>query len=162
MTAPSITLNDVQMAAHSQGRGSPLWQDCALPPVRGYFVYGQGSDWFPRQRFLPSRLGRRFRASALFSADRSGCRRPVAALDVEQSKNGYKAIQLLNKTDSELSNTIAEQKATQDGVNKETASQIKQNAQSISTVVTNLGSTDVANSRRCNPYLRCPLFRHGL
>ena len=70
----------------------------------------------------------------------------VAALDVEPSKNGYKAIQLLNKTDSELSNTIAEQKETQDGVNQETASQIKQNAQSISTVVTNLGSTDVKNS----------------
>ena len=70
----------------------------------------------------------------------------VAALDVEPSKNGYKAIQLLNKTDSELSNTIAEQKTTQDGVNRETASQIKQNAQSISTVVTNLGSTDVKNS----------------
>ena len=70
----------------------------------------------------------------------------VAALDVEPSKNGYKAIQLLNKTDSELSNTIAEQKTMQDGVNQETASQIKQNAQSISTVVTNLGSTDVANS----------------
>lgn len=70
----------------------------------------------------------------------------VAALDVEPSKNGYKAIQMLNKTDSELSNTIAEQKTTQDGVNQETASQIKQNAKSISTVVTNLGSTDVANS----------------
>lgn len=70
----------------------------------------------------------------------------VAALDVEPSKNGYKAIQMLNKTDSELSNTIAEQKTTQDGVNQETASQIKQNAQSISTVVTNLGSTDVKNS----------------
>ena len=70
----------------------------------------------------------------------------VAALDVEPSKNGYKAIQLLNKTASELSNTIAEQKTTQDGVNRETASQIKQNAQSISTVVTNLGSTDVKNS----------------
>ena len=70
----------------------------------------------------------------------------VAALDVEPSKNGYKAIQMLNKTDSELSNTIAEQKTTQDGVNRETASQIKQNAQSISTVVTNLGSTDVKNS----------------
>jgi predicted phage tail protein len=70
----------------------------------------------------------------------------VAALNVEPSKNGYKAIQLLNKTDSELSNTIAEQKTTQDGVNQETASQIKQNAQSISAVVTNLGSTDVANS----------------
>ena len=70
----------------------------------------------------------------------------VAALDVEPSKSGYKAIQLLNKTDSELSNTIAEQKTTQDGINQETASQIKQNAQSISTVVTNLGSTDVANS----------------
>lgn len=70
----------------------------------------------------------------------------VAALDVEPSKNGYKAIQLLNKTDSELSNTIAEQKATQDGVNQETASQIKQNAQSISTVVTNLGSTDKASA----------------
>ena len=70
----------------------------------------------------------------------------VAALDVEPSKNGYKAIQLLNKTDSELSNTIAEQKEMQDGVNQETASQIKQNASSISTVVTNLGSTDVKNS----------------
>lgn len=70
----------------------------------------------------------------------------VAALDVEPSKNGYKVIQMLNKTDSELSNTIAEQKETQDGVNQETASQIKQNAQSISTVVTNLSSTDVKNS----------------
>ena len=70
----------------------------------------------------------------------------VAALDVEPSKNGYKAIQLLNKTDSELSNTIAEQKEMQDGANQETASQIKQNAQSISTVVTNLSSTDVKNS----------------
>ena len=70
----------------------------------------------------------------------------VAALDVEPSKNGYKVIQMLNKTDSELSNTIAEQKETQDGVNQETASQIKQNASSISTVVTNLSSTDKASA----------------
>ena len=52
----------------------------------------------------------------------------------------------LKQTDTELSNTIVENKKTQDGQNSTFASQIKQNANNVTSIVENLNNEDPSSS----------------
>lgn len=66
----------------------------------------------------------------------------ITELNKAPDQNGYRAIHDLVNTDTELANTIATNKATQDGVNTTNATKIQQNTNSISALVTKTDATN--------------------
>lgn len=69
----------------------------------------------------------------------------IAELNKAPTESGYKSINELQKTATSLSNTIATNKQTQDGINQTHLSQIQQTEKGVETIVANLNKDAAGN-----------------